>query len=246
MSFDGLIQWNQLLRSRKESVEYQYGSRRFIRRFGGSCRGTIGCLCDGHGYRRSIRQPAALSYYRFKAHLRTRIPLRHDCLCLKSDQGGPMTHSAEDAAVMLQTMAGFDEKDSTSWLLVPNYRAGLNHSLRAWKSAYPKSFWRRFKQHVAATLETAINEYRKLGAEIKEISMPNLKLAIPAYYVIAPAECSANLSRSMCALWLSLWKPSGFNRSLYPLACEVLVKKLNAVSHGYLCFIRRLLRCLLY
>jgi len=85
---------------------------------------------------------------------------------------------------------------------------------------------------MAATLETAINEYRKLGAEIKEISMPNLKLAIPAYYVIAPAECLPTCRVSMVALWLSLWKPSGFNDLYTALVVKVLARKLNAVFHG--------------
>jgi aspartyl-tRNA(Asn)/glutamyl-tRNA(Gln) amidotransferase subunit A len=113
------------------------------------------------------------------------------------DQGGPMTHSAEDAAIMLQTMAGFDAKDSTSVdLPVPDYMAGLGNNIEGLKIGLPKEFFGEgLNPNVAATLETAIDEYRKLGAKVTEISMPSLKLAIPAYYVIAPAECSANLSR---------------------------------------------------
>jgi len=108
-----------------------------------------------------------------------------------------MTRSAEDAAIMLQAMAGFDEKDSTSVdIPVPDYRAGLTKSLVGLKIGLPKEFFGEgLNDDVAASLATAIEEYRKLGAEIIDISMPNLKLAIPAYYVIAPAECSANLSR---------------------------------------------------
>jgi aspartyl-tRNA(Asn)/glutamyl-tRNA(Gln) amidotransferase subunit A len=61
---------------------------------------------------------------------------------------------------------------------------------------WPKEFFdAALNSDMAATIETAINEYKKMGAEVVEVSMPNLKLAIPAYYVIAPAECSANLSR---------------------------------------------------
>jgi aspartyl-tRNA(Asn)/glutamyl-tRNA(Gln) amidotransferase subunit A len=113
------------------------------------------------------------------------------------DQGGPMTRSAEDAAILLQTMAGFDEKDSTSVdYPVPDYKAGLSNSLEGLKIGLPKEFFGEgLNDQVAKALEAAINEYRKMGAEIKEISIPNLKYAIPAYYVIAPAECSANLSR---------------------------------------------------
>ena len=108
-----------------------------------------------------------------------------------------MTRSGEDEATMLQTMAGFDDKDSTSVdVPIPDYSAGLNNRLDGLKIGLPKEFFGEgLNSEVAATLETAINEYRKLGATITEISMPTLKLAIPAYYVIAPAECSANLSR---------------------------------------------------
>jgi len=113
------------------------------------------------------------------------------------DQGGPMARSAEDAAIMLQVMAGFDERDSTSVdLPVPDYRAELNNSIEGLKIGLPKEFFGAgLNSEVAAVIEAAVNEYRKLGAHIKEVSMPNLKLAIPAYYVIASAECSANLSR---------------------------------------------------
>jgi aspartyl-tRNA(Asn)/glutamyl-tRNA(Gln) amidotransferase subunit A len=113
------------------------------------------------------------------------------------DQGGPMTRSAEDAAVVLQTMAGFDPKDSTSVdCPVPDYLAGLNTSLQGLTIGLPKEFFGEgLAPDVAAVVEAAINEYQKLGATIKEISLPNLNLAIPAYYVIASAECSANLSR---------------------------------------------------
>ncbi|WP_394753642.1 Asp-tRNA(Asn)/Glu-tRNA(Gln) amidotransferase subunit GatA [Crenothrix sp.] len=113
------------------------------------------------------------------------------------DQGGPMTRSAEDAAVVLQTMAGFDPKDSTSVdSPVPDYLAGLNNSLQGLTIGLPKEFFGEgLAPDVAVVIEAAINEYQKLGATIKEISIPNLNLAIPAYYVIASAECSANLSR---------------------------------------------------
>ncbi|SJM92113.1 Asp-tRNA(Asn)/Glu-tRNA(Gln) amidotransferase subunit GatA [Crenothrix polyspora] len=113
------------------------------------------------------------------------------------DQGGPMTRSAEDAAIVLQAMAGFDPKDSTSVdCAVPDYLAGLNTSLQGLSIGLPKEFFGEgLAPDVAAVIEAAIKEYQKLGAIIKEISIPNLNLAIPAYYVIASAECSANLSR---------------------------------------------------
>ena len=146
----------------------------------------------------SIRQPAALCGITGLKPTYGRVS-RYGMIAYASslDQGGPMTRSAEDAAIMLQTMAGFDEKDSTSVdIPVPDYRAGLNKSLVGLKIGLPKEFFGEgLDESVAATLATAIAEYRKLGAEVIDISMPNLKLAIPAYYVIAPAECSANLSR---------------------------------------------------
>jgi aspartyl-tRNA(Asn)/glutamyl-tRNA(Gln) amidotransferase subunit A len=113
------------------------------------------------------------------------------------DQGGPMARSAHDAAVLLQAMAGFDEKDSTSVdLPVPDYTTGLGEDLKGLKIGLPKEFFGDgLSSEVASVIEAAVNEYRKLGAEVREVSMPDLNLAIPAYYVIAPAECSANLSR---------------------------------------------------
>lgn len=146
----------------------------------------------------SIRQPAALCGITGLKPTYGRVS-RYGMIAYASslDQGGPMTRSAEDAAIMLQTMAGFDPKDSTSVdVPVPDYQSGLNNSLEGLKIGLPKEFFGEgLNSDVAATLEAAINEYQKLGANITEISMPSLKLAIPAYYVIAPAECSANLSR---------------------------------------------------
>ena len=113
------------------------------------------------------------------------------------DQGGPMARSAEDAAILLQAMAGFDPKDSTSVdCPVPDYLAGLEQGLSGLVIGLPKEFFGEgLDANVAATVDAAVNEYQKLGATVKEISLPNLNMAIPAYYVVASAECSANLSR---------------------------------------------------
>ncbi len=113
------------------------------------------------------------------------------------DQGGSMARSAQDCAILLQSMAGFDVKDSTSVdTPVPDYCADLDKSLAGVKIGLPKEFFTAdVNADMAKALDEAIEEYKKLGAEIKEISMPNLKYAIPAYYVIASAECSSNLSR---------------------------------------------------
>jgi len=146
----------------------------------------------------SIRQPAALCGITGLKPTYGRVS-RYGMIAYASslDQGGPMAQNAEDTALMLQVMAGFDSKDSTSVEReVPDYRATLNESLKGLKIGLPKEFFdENLNSEMAATIETAINEYQKMGAEIIEVSMPNLKLAIPAYYVIAPAECSANLSR---------------------------------------------------
>ncbi len=146
----------------------------------------------------SIRQPAALCGITGLKPTYGRVS-RFGMIAYASslDQGGPMTQTAKDAALMLQVMAGFDTKDSTSVdREVPNYSASLNNSLQGLKIGLPKEFFDEgLSSDMAATIETAINEYKKMGVEIIEVSMPNLKLAIPAYYVIAPAECSANLAR---------------------------------------------------
>ena len=113
------------------------------------------------------------------------------------DQGGPMARSAEDCAILLQAIAGFDEKDSTSVdLPVPAYQAALANDINGLTIGLPKEFFGDgLNNDVAKLIDAAIKEYQKLGGTVKEVSMPSLKLAIPAYYVIAPAECSANLSR---------------------------------------------------
>ncbi len=146
----------------------------------------------------SIRQPAALCGVTGLKPTYGRVS-RYGMIAYASslDQGGPMTHNAEDAAILLQIMAGFDPKDSTSVNIeVPDYQAELNESLQGLKIGLPKEFFSaELDSRMAATIQAAVAELQKLGAEVKEVSMPNLHLAIPAYYVIASAECSSNLSR---------------------------------------------------
>ena len=113
------------------------------------------------------------------------------------DQGGCITRNAEDAAMMMNVMAGFDAKDSTCVdQPVPDYTASLNDSIEGMTIGLPKEY---FSSDLSAEMQQAVRdaiaEYEKLGAKVKEVSLPNAKLAIPAYYIIAPAECSANLSR---------------------------------------------------
>ncbi|KRT53825.1 Asp-tRNA(Asn)/Glu-tRNA(Gln) amidotransferase subunit GatA [endosymbiont of Ridgeia piscesae] len=146
----------------------------------------------------SIRQPAALCGITGLKPTYGRVS-RYGMIAFASslDQGGPMARSAEDAALLLQAMAGFDPKDSTSAEApVPDYSASLNDSLEGLKIGLPKEYFGEgLDSAVAESVEAAIAEYKKLGAELVEISLPNTGLAVPTYYVVAPAECSSNLSR---------------------------------------------------
>ncbi len=151
----------------------------------------------------SIRQPAAL------CNLTGLKPTygvvsRYGMIAFASslDQAGPMARSAEDCALLLNAMAGFDERDSTS-LDRPreDYARALaapagDKPLAGLRIGLPKEFFGDgCDPEVMRLVEAAIAEYRKLGAETVEISLPNMKLSVPAYYVIAPAEASSNLSR---------------------------------------------------
>jgi len=113
------------------------------------------------------------------------------------DQAGPMTRNAEDAAIMLNTLASFDTKDSTCVdHPIPDYTATLNDSLQGLRIGVPKEYFGDgLDEQVATLVEGAIKQLEALGASILPISLPHSHLAIPAYYVIAMAECSANLSR---------------------------------------------------
>ena len=113
------------------------------------------------------------------------------------DQGGPMTQTAEDAALVLNVICGFDARDSTS-LERPNedYTRELSAPLKGLRVGLPKEYFGQgLDPAVADIVHAAAREFNKLGAEIREISLPNGHLSIPAYYVVAPAECSSNLSR---------------------------------------------------
>jgi len=146
----------------------------------------------------SIRQPAALCGITGLKPTYGRVS-RYGMIAFASslDQGGPFTRSAEDAALMLGAMAGFDERDSTSVdRPVDDYTATLNDSLQGLKIGVPKEYSSAgLDTAVADAIEAALAEYRRLGAVVSEISLPNTHLAVPAYYVVAPAECSSNLSR---------------------------------------------------
>lgn len=113
------------------------------------------------------------------------------------DQAGPMTRTAEDAAIMLNTMAGFDPRDSTAIdQPVPDYTRQLNDSLEGLTIGLPREYFTAgLDGEVEQRIRAGVAEYQKLGARVREISLPNSALAVAAYYVIAPAEASSNLSR---------------------------------------------------
>jgi aspartyl-tRNA(Asn)/glutamyl-tRNA(Gln) amidotransferase subunit A len=146
----------------------------------------------------SIRQPASLCGL---TGLKPTYGLvsRYGMIAFASslDQAGPMCHSAEDCAAMMNVMSGHDPKDSTSIEREKeNYLSGINDSIKGLKIGVPKEFFSEgLDAEVEKIIEQGISEYKKLGAEIVEISLPNNHLSIPVYYVIAPAEASSNLSR---------------------------------------------------
>ncbi|QJD60337.1 Asp-tRNA(Asn)/Glu-tRNA(Gln) amidotransferase subunit GatA [Pseudomonas sp. gcc21] len=168
---------------------------------GGSASAVAARLCaaaTGTDTGGSIRQPAGFTALTGLKPTYGRVS-RWGMIAYASslDQGGPMARSAEDCALMMQVMAGFDEKDSTSVdEPVANYCAGLNDSLKGLRIGLPKEYFSSgLDAATAAAIQQAVKEFEALGAEVREISLPNAELAIPAYYVIAPAEASSNLSR---------------------------------------------------
>jgi len=146
----------------------------------------------------SIREPAAFTGITGTKPTYGR-PSRWGMIAFASslDTAGLMTQSAEDAALVFNEMLGFDPKDSTS-VDRPDedYTRCLGSGVKGLKIGVPKEFFGAGLQpDVEAAVRAALDEYRKLGAELVEVSLPNAELGIPVYYVVAPAECSSNLSR---------------------------------------------------
>jgi aspartyl-tRNA(Asn)/glutamyl-tRNA(Gln) amidotransferase subunit A len=173
---------------------------------GGSAAAVAARLCaaaTGTDTGGSIRQPASLCGF---TGLKPTYGLvsRYGMIAFASslDQAGPMAKSAEDCAMMLNVMAGFDERDSTS-LNRPkeDYTRGFgkmqgDKPLKGLRIGLPKEYFADgLEANVDAVVRASIEEFKKLGAEIVDISLPNSKLSIPVYYVLAPAEASSNLSR---------------------------------------------------
>ncbi|MCA1797932.1 MAG: Asp-tRNA(Asn)/Glu-tRNA(Gln) amidotransferase subunit GatA [Xanthomonadaceae bacterium] len=146
----------------------------------------------------SIRQPAAFTNLTGLKPTYGRVS-RYGMIAFASslDQAGTITRTAEDAAMMLGAMAGFDDADSTSVdREVPVYRATLNRDLKGLKVGVPVEFFDEgLDSKVADAVQAALDVYRSLGCEVVKVSLPNLMLSVPTYYVIAPAECASNLSR---------------------------------------------------
>ena len=146
----------------------------------------------------SIRQPAALCGITGLKPTYGRVS-RWGMIAFASslDQAGTMTRTVEDSAMMMNVMASFDKKDSTCVERnVPDYTSTLNDSIEGMTIGLPTEY---FRDDISAEMQqqvrNAIAEYEKMGAKVKEISLPNTHLSVPTYYVVAPAECSANLSR---------------------------------------------------
>ncbi|MCB1789375.1 MAG: Asp-tRNA(Asn)/Glu-tRNA(Gln) amidotransferase subunit GatA, partial [Gammaproteobacteria bacterium] len=168
---------------------------------GGSATAVAARLCaaaTGTDTGGSIRQPAALTGITGLKPTYGRCS-RWGMIAFASslDQAGPMTRSAEDAAIMLAAMAGFDERDSTSAdRPVDDYVAALSNRLDGVRVGIVKEFMGEgLDAGVAAATEQALQQLEALGAELVEVSLPNAGLSVPAYYVVAPAECSSNLAR---------------------------------------------------
>lgn len=168
---------------------------------GGSAAAVAADLCamaTGTDTGGSIRQPAAFCGVTGIKPSYGRVS-RWGMIAYASslDQAGPITKSAEDAALLLNVMAGADDKDSTS-LTMPkeDFTRDLNAPLTGLRIGLPKQYFtEQLNPAIADAIRTAVGEMEKLGAVVKEIELPNSELALSAYYVIAPAEASTNLSR---------------------------------------------------
>ncbi len=146
----------------------------------------------------SIRQPAALCGITGIKPTYGRVS-RFGMIAFASslDQGGPMAATAEDCAMLLSAMAGFDARDSTSIERdAEDFSRHLNDGIKGLKIGVPREYFGAgLASDVEAAIRAALAEYEKLGATLVDISLPKTELSIPVYYVIAPAEASSNLSR---------------------------------------------------
>ncbi len=172
---------------------------------GGSSGGSAACVAanltpvatatDTGG---SIRQPASLCGLTGIKPTYGRVS-RYGMIAFASslDQGGVLAKSAEDAALILEAMSGYDPKDSTSLDVKQiDFQTNLNESIKDLNIGLPKEFFdAELPAYLQKSIQESVDVYKNLGANIVEISLPNINLSLPIYYIIAPAECSANLSR---------------------------------------------------
>ncbi len=145
----------------------------------------------------SIRQPAALTGVTGVKPTYGRVS-RYGLIAFASslDQAGVFARSAADAALVLREIAGFDVRDSTSVdVPVPDYSASLSTPLKGLKIGLLKEFFTGLEPRNEMLIQDALKIYRSLGATTVDVSLPSLPLSVPVYYVVAPAECSSNLSR---------------------------------------------------
>ena len=156
------------------------------------------CAATGTDTGGSVRQPAALSGVTGVKPTYGRVS-RYGMIAFASslDQAGTLTHTAEDAALLLEVIAGFDARDSTSLEEdVPPYSQLIDAPWERVTIGVPENFFEEgLDAGVAAAVHAALREYEKLGATLKSIRLANVHLSVPAYYVVAPAEASSNLSR---------------------------------------------------
>ena len=172
---------------------------------GGSSGGSAACVAanltpvatatDTGG---SIRQPASLCGLTGIKPTYGRVS-RYGMIAFASslDQGGVLAKSAEDAALILEAMSGYDPKDSTSLNVKEmDFQTNINEPIKDLKMGLPKEFFEaELPSYLQKSIQESVDVYKSLGANIVEISLPNINLSLPIYYIIAPAECSANLSR---------------------------------------------------
>lgn len=157
------------------------------------CFGSLGTDTGG-----SIRQPAALCSIVGLKPTYGRVS-RYGVIAFASslDQVGPMTKDVTDSALVLNAIAGYDPKDSTSVNLpVPDYTQALTGEVKGMRIGIPKEYFMQgMDPEIEAAVRKAIQVYESLGAQCEEVSLPHTEYAVPTYYIIAPAEASSNLAR---------------------------------------------------
>ncbi len=168
---------------------------------GGSAAAVSAQLCaaaTGTDTGGSIRQPASLCGITGLKPTYGRVS-RYGMIAFASslDQAGPMARSAEDAALLLQAMAGHDPRDSTcSKVATPDYSANIGQDISGLRIGLPREYFQEgLDPAIADVIQRALSELQRQGAVLVDINLPHSSLSVPAYYVIAPAEASANLSR---------------------------------------------------